>query len=341
MERKNQNIDFYSHITAPVCSVPELRNAFETGATEVYCGVIPPSIGKLFGYDDMVTRRQGQVANVCSLETLKELATESKRLHLPISLALNCHYSRSMLPHIVNLAILWAEYSGQAIIVSDLALLVALKEIKLPLRYHLSIIAGVFNSSAISFFTELGISRVVLPRAVRLSEVSNLTAAHPGIDFEALVLHDRCPFIDGLCGFYHGTPSIHDNKTSDPWSIPETESEKCVYEANPSYSGHGCDIVLQSQRKRFIHIETENSSLLPECAACQLRTLFDGGVRYFKIAGRGLYPDAKKKSIAFIRKAIELHNFEKCGNHVKKRITEAYHTMFGLQCNKCLCYYRE
>jgi len=320
--------------------VDELENAVKMGGDEVYCGFIPQSIGELFGFDDMISRRQGQIANITSTSVLEAVVAESSKLNTPIALTLNCQYSRSLFPHILSIAEFWAEAGGNAIILSDVALLIALKRKSLPLEYHLSLMANAFNTSTIEFYSELGIHRVVLPRELKYNEISRMTALFPTIGFEAIVLHDRCPFIDGLCGFYHSTSYTPGTITSAPWTLSIETKKKCVYANNLSYAGHGC-YLLRNSGRHIQYIQEEPNHLLPECAACQLPILMDAGVRFLKIAGRGLPSPYKAKSVNFIRKAADIWLENTVSKKKKNRIMNLYFYMFGQRCLENQCYYHK
>lgn len=328
-------------IVSPVCSSDELRNAVEMGANEVYCGMIPPLVGKRFGYDDIISRRQGRLANVTSMETMKSMLLESSRLHIPVALAINSHLSRSLLPHVVGLAETWARAGGSAVLLSDIALLIALKRKALPLKYHLSIMAAVFNTAAIDFYAELGVQRVVLPRELLFPEIARMTASHPSIEFEALVLHDRCPFIDGLCGFYHGTSFAPGTATSEPCTSSSRTHERRVYSNNLFYTGHGCSILLNSTDASHVqYCEEVEHKNLPACAACQLSQLAEAGVGFLKIAGRGLRATDKARSVSFVRTAVDQWHCTTDAAKARSTIRRLYQEAFGQPCDDSKCYYQ-
>ncbi len=329
-------------MVSPVCSVDELQNAVRMGADEVYCGYISPALGELFGYDDLITRRQGHLANITSPPVLEALAAEALKLKTPIALTLNCLYSRTLLPHILPIAEFWAELGGHAIILTDIALLIALQRKRLPLQYHLSLMANAFNESTVAFFSELGIHRVVLPRELLVDEIAGMTARFPETEFEALVLHDRCCFIDGLCGFYHSTSFAPETITSAPWTLAKHTKEKCVYSSNLAYAGHGCDLLLDHGGRRHIQYVQETSDhMLPDCAACHLPALIDAGVRFVKIAGRGLAAADKARSVGFIRRAITIWSDHSGSENQKNRMKNLYLEMFGHPCLGNRCYYQK
>ncbi len=328
-------------IVAPVCGVDELLDAADRGAGEVYCGIIPPELGDLFGFDDIINRRQGRAANLSSLASLGALASKAQKLNMPAALALNCQYSRPLRPHISDMASFWADHGGTALIVTDVALLLTLQKKQLPLRYHLSLMANVFNPATVAFFSGLGIDRIILPRELSFNQVSRITARFPALEFEILVLHDRCPFLDGLCGFYHSTAFLPNTATSCPWSWSQETGERCVYSSNLSYAGHGCDLVLQDPGQRHVQFITEGPHhLAPECAACQLPMITDAGVGYLKLAGRGLPSPQKADSVAFIKKAVDLWAGARDAAENRRRIRTLYAQLFGQPCCKSQCYYQ-
>ncbi len=328
-------------IVSPVCTIDELKNAVDIGADEIYCGIIPPLIGEQYGYDDIISRRQGHIANITTPSDIKSIVAEAARKRIPIALTLNCYYSKSILPDIIRIADFWAESGGTAILLSDIALLKALTLKGLPLKYHLSIMAGAFNTATIDFYAELGVHRVVLPRELSVSEIALITSSHPTLEFEALVLHDRCPFIDGLCGFYHGTAFINGAATSERWTESIQNEERCIFSSNLSYTGHGCDILLDSADTQHVQYhERAFQQNPPACAACQLSKLVDAGIGFLKIAGRGLPAPDKALSLRFIKSAINIWQSEVDNLIAETRIKHLYKLTFNKLCNDDQCYYQ-
>jgi U32 family peptidase len=329
-------------IVAPVCSVEEFLNAVRAGADEVYCGVIPQEVGDRFGYDDMVSRRQGHVTNVTKVSILEELAAQSAIHNTPVTLALNSYYSRAIRPEMLDLAVKWADCGGGHIVLCDIGLLLALRQRELPLNYHLSIMAGVFNRQAIDFFVSLGVSRVVLDRTFRLSELEGLIEPFADIEFEALVLHDRCLFIDAFCGFYHGTSFLPGTVTAVPWERCSYSGTLRILAHDLGYTGHGCDFVLKGMSRYTSVCRQDQARFTPECAACQLRVITDAGIHFLKIAGRGLPSAVKAKSVAFVRKALDLlWDDEKENVDKVSMLRSLYQRSFGTTCKQQKCYYKE
>jgi putative protease len=329
-------------IVAPVCSVEEFQGAVRAGADEVYFGVVPPEVGDRLGYDDTVSRRQGHVANVTARFGMEDLAAQSTIHNTPVTLVLNSYYSRAIRHEMVDLAVKWADCGGSQIALCDIGLLLALRRRGLPLNYHLSIMAGVFNRQAIDFFASLGVSRMVLPRALRLFELKCLIEPFGDTEFEALVLHDRCLFIDAFCGFYHGTSFLPGTITGVPWERCFSSGERRILTHDLGYAGHGCDFVLEGMPGGTSMCRQDQTRFTPECAACRLRVITAAGVHHLKIAGRGLPTAIKAKSVAFIRKALDLlWDDEGKAADTDAVLRTLYQESFGTSCTRQTCYYRE
>ena len=71
-----------------------------------------------------------------------------------------------------------------SVITSDIGLLIRLCDSSLA--KCLSIMAPAFNSQAIAFFAQLGITRAVLPRSLSASETRSLVRGYPQVEYEML-----------------------------------------------------------------------------------------------------------------------------------------------------------
>jgi len=105
-----------------------------------------------------------------------------------------------------------------AVIVTDMGMLHMLKQQNRKIAIHLSTGAGTFNSEMVAFAGEMGVSRIILPRHLRVDEIETLVARYPSIRFEVMILNSGCKNIDGFCTFHHGVEEL---KFSKWWGIPK------------------------------------------------------------------------------------------------------------------------
>ncbi|RJQ56587.1 MAG: hypothetical protein C4521_00180 [Actinobacteria bacterium] len=314
-------------IVAPVCSAAEAELALDAGADELYCGAMFDEWADVFGDSDLISRRQGRTAHVSSREEIAavvEVATERGK---PVALAANARYTRAQMALVLETIRLWEEVGGQSVLVTDLGVLLALNERGSALERHLSTLAGVFNSAAAAFFSKLGVCRIVLPRDMTLEEIRGLTSAAPKMQYEALAMYQKCEFIDGMCGFYHGTRIPSDTPAEFEYTELPGESGAVAYSPDPGYEGHGCQMRwLLADGGVVRHLSGDDFGT-PHCAACVLDELGAAGVGYFKIAGRSYPPESIARATRFLRAASGDDN------------KALYAATFGRPCESRKCYY--
>jgi len=323
-------------IVAPVNSAEEVKLLAEAGASEIYCGVLPSAWSEKYGNWDSLSRRQGNIANLSTTDELAEIAQESCHLGIQSSLALNVQYTAEQIPDVLDLAHTWEQAGGTSIIVSNLGILIALQKEGTHLRRHASILANLTNSKAVEFYLRFGITRVILPRELTLSEMGILIAHKPNVEYEAMALNDKCRFIDGLCGFYHGTTYPRDMASVFAYRRGDPSKKPTVYSHDLYYAGHGCQIPFADEDGTPIPQLHRDDVNLPACAACSLMHLRRIKVRYLKIGGRGLPTELKKRAVLFLREAVRLT--DKGG--IVSDMRQLYQKTFIHPCLNSSCYYK-
>ncbi len=324
-------------ISAPASDLEQAARLLEAGADELYCGILPDDWIRRFSDADFLTRRQGTLAHFSRWESLKEAIDLVHEAGREIFLTLNQRYSPVQEKYVLAALRKWESLGGDALIVADPGLLRFLNGEEFPMRIHLSLMVGVYNSSSANFFRKWKIDRIVLPRELSVEEIGDIVAkADSSLQFEALVLHQKCRFIDGACGFYHGTRQVGKSPASLD-SIREPGEELCVFAIpDPLYEGHGCHIEWTGPDGPVRPSGPEPS---PSCAACALPPLFDAGVRHFKLAGRGYPTEILVDSIRFIEFAIDAWDSGTNPDDARESIKRAYAWTFGRSCDSGRCYY--
>ena len=326
-------------IVAPVCSERDAQEAVSAGAGELYCGAMFDDWVNRFGDADLLTRRQGRAAHVRSREDLGSIVQVAQAAGCPVALTINARYSRELEPQVLALAHLWEELGGQSVVVSDLGLLLALHQTGSRLKRHLSVLAGVYNSNSAVFFEQLGVSRIVLPRDLDGDEIGDLVAGAPACEFEALVMNQKCTFMDGFCGFYHGTRLPTDVPAEFDYVSEPACAMPVVWAHDPAYEGHGCQLHWRTEQGP-VNLVRRYEDSCPPCAACFLKELGRSGVRFLKIAGRSYPPDMIGRAIRFIRQAYDICNNSDDAGGPRAEVRRLYAATFGECCDNTRCYYR-
>jgi U32 family peptidase len=313
-------------IVAPVCSPEDAERAIAAGAEELYCGAMFDEWVHVFGDADFLSRRQGRTAHLRSPEQMADVVAVAAARATPVALAVNARYTRRQVPYVLELVSAWERAGGQAVLLSDVGLLQNLRDRRSKLELHLSTLAGVFNSAAVAFFERLGVTRIVLPRDLTLAEIRALTEAAGTMEYEVLAMYQKCEFVDGVCGFYHGTRVPRDVPSAFDYEADRAGGRPVAWTSDPAYEGHGCQLEWETtDGDRVKHLGSDDARA-PHCAACSLTDLEEAGIGWFKIAGRSYPSEQIVRAISFLR-------------DVRGDGRETYADTFGSSCDARRCYY--
>ncbi|WP_169172563.1 peptidase U32 family protein [Bifidobacterium oedipodis] len=175
-------------VLAPAGNLRGLKTAVDYGADAVYCG------GKAFG--------MRSAPKNLSLEDFEE---GSRYAH---ARGARVYVTCNVLPRNNEVEAL-REYVGQlkdtgvdALIVSDIGVMMMARSVAPNLELHVSTQAGVTNYQAANAFYELGARRVVLAREMDLQAVRDIRANIPDdLDIECFVHGAMCMAFSGRCLF--------------------------------------------------------------------------------------------------------------------------------------------
>ncbi len=294
---------------------------------------------ELYGEGDTLSRRQGRLANVRCPQELAAIVKIARQAGVPIALTLNARYSSSQERRALELAEYWAGCGGNAILVADPAFLCQLRKRLPELAAHASLLAGIHNSHAANFYAGLGADRLVLPRHLTIGEVGMITRNAPALNYEMLVLYQKCEFMDGFCGFYHAVRLPRDVPACFDYEPAELGEEAILRTADPNYPGHGCERSYQSAAGPVRHLSRDDLAA-PHCAACQLATLQQAGVNYLKLAGRGYPVEMIVAGVKFLKAALAQMVPGNPQQPAIAKIRELYKRTFGKPCMAKKCYYQ-
>ena len=291
----------------PVNDASEVPALAEAGADELYCGYQDAEWQARYGSHDSASRRQGR-ANLSDPGALRAVAENARRYGLPVHLALNGRVSEGQIPELLRIAALWADCGGEGLILRDPGLLMLLRE-RFVFRYTVSLLAVTVNPEGAAFWRDLGARRLVLPRFLHPEEIAVITAGAPELEYEAMVMGDRCPFVDGFCRSVHAEGYLPAPQDAEATAVRET--------CNPAGEA--------------FHLCMDYCAPTPDpCAACRLGELERGGVSVGKLGGRGLPLETRLRWLAFLRSAEELDDPE-----ARRRL---YQDSFQ---HPCRCYFAD
>ncbi len=227
-------------LVAPAGSMETLTAAYEHGADCAYVGV---------GKDNLRA-----FAPSFSIEELPEAVRTAHGMRRKLLVVLNSMPNQHQLDRMrENIkAIGGLKDAPDAVVISDPGVLLLFREYAPHIRLHLSTQTGTFNIESARFWKEQGITRIVLPRELSLSQIGEITSGAQ-VETEIFVHGAMCVSIAGRCllGSYltdrhpnHGacpqpcrfkykiTPMQHDGDTGGDYGLDAIEDEEGTYLLN-------------------------------------------------------------------------------------------------------------
>ncbi|MDR2266656.1 MAG: U32 family peptidase [Christensenellaceae bacterium] len=236
--------NFCPELLAPAGSLDKLKIAFRYGADAVYIG------GKNFSLRAH--------ADNFSNEGISEATSIAHSLGKKLYVAVNV-YSRQTDYQQLEQYLYFLQYTNvDAIIVSDPGIISIAKTKTPDLTLHLSTQANALSTSAVKFWAEQGIKRVILARELSLAEIREIRQSSPqNVELEIFAHGAMCVSYSGRCllsSFFTGRDS-NNGDCSQPCRLEYTlynasnpNAELSVSEdANGTYFLNSKDINLLSE----------------------------------------------------------------------------------------------
>lgn len=173
-------------VLAPAGNLATVKTAIDFGADAVYCG------GKAFG--------MRSAPRNLSLEDFDEAVAyahaRGARIFVTCNILPRNNEVEAMNTYMGQLG----EIGVDALIVSDIGVLTAARQVAPCLEVHVSTQAGITNYQAANAFAALGASRVVLARELDLEAIRGIRAKVPAdLEIEAFVHGSMCMAFSGRC----------------------------------------------------------------------------------------------------------------------------------------------
>ena len=173
-------------LLAPAGDLERLRTALRFGADAVYVG------------GPQMQLRAGSVG--FSMEDLAEAVREAHALNRRLYVTVNAFASNSEIDALGDYAQALKALGADAVIVSDLGAIAAIRRAAPDLDVHVSTQANCLNYAAAQVYANLGATRVVLGREMSLTEIAELRAKTPAsLELEAFVHGAMCMAYSGRC----------------------------------------------------------------------------------------------------------------------------------------------
>jgi len=323
-------------ILSPINKVDEVEEVINAGADELYCGLLLREWLSTYTIA-AINRRPAGLANLKSFDDLKSCVDIAHSYDIPVCLTVNEHYyTQEQYPLLLGYVTEAIKAGIDSLLISDPALILAIREENLKIAIHVSTGGATFNSETAKFYQSLGASRVTIPRHLTIQEIADLVKKVPTVEKCVFILNSRCPNVDGLCTFVHiqsGDPS-YQNACMLPYSVrllnPEPGDEE-FDEAKARREIISC--VRQQVWSRF-HMDD-----VP-CGACALYDFAEMGINAVKIVGRGNPTWRKVTDVKFIRLLLKLLKGKTISREeYREKAQELYRYTYEHPCRTVTCYY--
>lgn len=346
------------NLMAPINSLDELKELILFGVDEVYCGVLSESWCKLYTNIASINRVDRSNGNLRNYQELYNIVEYAHCYNVKVYLALNGLYTQAQWETLDEELDIILESGIDGLIVADLGLLNLLYKRKINKEIHASTGFTVFNSEAVKFLAEFGVSRIILPRDLTRQEICDIVNANTGIQFEVFVMNGRCKNIDGFCTFQHGISDLYSAGINHflvssrlgyvfqevVVKLPLWLQKKAMEIAGAKVCSTACSFRYRTSSKKginsFADFAPDFMADIFSCAGCEIYDFLKWGIKSVKIVGRTFSLQKKIKDVIFIKQLIKKAESDDIlsADAFKDFSTELYKEVYGKSC-KNNCYY--
>lgn len=340
-------------ILAPFSRKEEVLPLIDSGADELYCGIVPHEWENKYSMFDTLNRREGHGANFLRFADLQYSIQLAHKRNAPVFVTMNGLYTREQYPLIQKIVKKLKDIKVDGLIIADIGLLLTLQRTKFFKEIHMGTGGTAFNSRTINFFKKLGVSRIILDRHLTIGEIKDISQKNSSIvDLEVFILNTLCQNVDGFCTFYHGLP-LNYNEAAQELDV-KNKKLKFLTSYDVEYGGYGCVLKYKERifdsrgkklTKRPISIKRntkQNKKGWKDCGACAMFDFNKIGITALKIVERGMPIESKIKDTQFIRKVLDILNKEKNLSRERFIIRTRELYCYTYKCDECSgssCYY--
>ena len=298
-------------VLAPINAYDEMEMLAESGAEEFYCGIVPREWLDRYTGAVWLNRRSPKGGSLETLSELKQLVDGAHQLKIPVFLTLNApYYTAEQMTWVMELARrLDGEAGVDALIVTDINLLMQLSQAKLNAELHVSSVAATLNTEAIRFLLQFGPSRIILPRSLTIPEIGKIVAAtRDEVEIEVFMLNDGCAFEEGFCSttHHHSVGAFCTNLSDMDTEFERSGDRELTRRQNSRLRRN-----LTDYREWIWYVNgngcgsTPNGLPFGPCGLCAIHDFERIGVASLKIVGREASPFKKLASVRMVRAIVD------------------------------------
>lgn len=232
-------------LLAPAGRLENILFAFHYGADAVY-----------FGGQKYSLRANAKNLDLEEIKKATILAHElGKKVYVTVNIVFHDNDFSGLEDYLKSLA----KIGIDAIIASDISVVMLRNELNLPLEIHLSTQASVLNSKSALFWQRLGVKRIVLAREAHRDDIISIKKT-TGLDLETFIHGAMCTSFSGKC--------VLSNYVT-------------LRDANRGGCAQICRWNFQTQDKKDLLITPKDLNMVPF-----IKDMMDIGINSFKIEGR-------------------------------------------------------
>ena len=301
----------------------DIEQLVSAGADEFFCGIVPPEWAGVYGHYISINKRYSPVNQFSSFEKLDKIIAKIHSLGKQVFVTFNSHYyTKEQMPYLEKCLLQTKQLGPDALIVTNIGMLLFLKELNLGIKLHIGGDAGSYSARSAMFFKKLGVTRIKFPRDISLGDIKSVIdrTKQFGFEYEAFISEQRCPFSGVGCRNSHGMGCkdfCYIPWEKHPFCRLPADFDKDIGE-NPDY-----DKLIPKPPVSFITKWKHNTShynmwiisglfpsftgrdnLIRECGLCAVGKLAEAGVNSLKVVSRGKTLKGKLAVLGLLNKVV-------------------------------------
>ncbi|WP_054741280.1 U32 family peptidase [Cellulosilyticum ruminicola] len=321
-------------ILAPLSQIENFEPLVEAGADEFFAGIFPYEWLKKYNAVFPINRREYIFGNcnISSMNSMRALSRKKEEYNISVKIAFNSHYFMpEQYPMVAEAIKMLMDLGYNTFILSDVALIVYLREHNFKCAIHISGEIQVLNEYSAKFLEQLNIERFIFPRRSTIKDMENVikNSGLTNKDYEAFMMNSFCPYDGAFCNSLHCDELQHICwiKAHSASFNQQSDRFKSVREGLPKYAQ-----AMQYNDPDASGVGCEG------CGLCAIKSLEKIGITNLKVVGRGVSIDDITRDIRTLRDVMNMSKVITDQVEFSKAVQDKY---FNGDCSNRLCYYPE
>jgi len=285
------------------------------GADEFFCGIMPKEWTDVYGSQVSTNRRYGVGEHYHDWNKLQKAISAIHKANKKIIIAFNApYYIKEHIPLLLDYVKKACDMGADALIVSDIELLLRILELNYKVAIHISSDSGAYNSQTAALFASLGAERIIFPRKMTIDEMKGVIANSRNMEYECFILEQRCSFDGAYCTATHGwrrnnfcqfdfQRAMYKHSGNDAVNIVSPD-EYINWKNNRNHYE-----VWAGGRHPYESILTIRGFGIMQCGLYSIKKLEELGITSLKIASREYSKEIRLLSVELVKKVLSSPDF--------------------------------